>query len=141
MPWHTNSSVQCNISIMPTLLAAHGLNGFATVATCFGIGKSSVLMVVKSGRYSLSTVGNTTAALNNVYQQAFQFVFACYGQPTCESMSTASSQYLVQQNILKLLWTTKAQEACPQQMKPYLDNVCRAHYGQHGHMESRVFLN
>ena len=60
------------------MLAAHVVSGCDTVATYFGIGKSSVLKVLKSGKYSLSTMGDPKVALDDIYQQASQFVLACY---------------------------------------------------------------
>ena len=47
------ATVEKHCSIMPDLLAAHGLTGCDTVAQCYGIGKGVALKVLhKSGAFS-----------------------------------------------------------------------------------------
>ncbi len=61
------------------LLAAHGVTGCNTVATYFGIGKTGVLKMLQSGRYSLSSMGVTSCLLSEITSQATRFILACYG--------------------------------------------------------------
>ena len=61
------------------ILAAHAHSGCDTVACCFGIGKNSVLKVVRSG-ISLSLLGRIDTPLPAVIEQATLFMTVCYGQ-------------------------------------------------------------
>jgi len=55
-------TVAVHHKIIPELLAAHALSGCETVASCFGIGKGTVLKKLRSG-LSLSYIGNTDIPL------------------------------------------------------------------------------
>ena len=55
-------TVEKHQNIIPEILAAHALSGCDTVACCFGIGKNTVLNVVRSG-ISLSLLGHIDAPL------------------------------------------------------------------------------
>lgn len=46
-----DATVQENLTIIPSLLAAHVLSGCDTVASYFGIGKGVVLKVLKAGNH------------------------------------------------------------------------------------------
>jgi hypothetical protein len=74
--------------IIPEILPAHALSGCDTVACCFGIGKGTILKVVRSG-LSLSLLCQLDAPMATVIKQATAFMIACYGQSNCETMSTA----------------------------------------------------
>ena len=52
-----NATISLHRDIIPGLLAAHGLTGYDTVATYFGIGKA--LRVLTSGVHALTYVGDT----------------------------------------------------------------------------------
>lgn len=73
-----NASVEKHKTIIPDLLAAHGLTGCDTVATYFGIGKGIALKVLRTGMHSINTLGITTSPLPTVIHQATQFMLACY---------------------------------------------------------------
>ncbi|KAG0714433.1 hypothetical protein GWK47_014176 [Chionoecetes opilio] len=81
-------TVEKHIDIIPEILAAHALSGCDTIACCFGIGKSPVLKVVRSGLL-LSLLGQIDASLPSVTQQATKFMTACYGQNNSDTMSNA----------------------------------------------------
>ena len=70
------------------LLAAHALTGCDTVAFMFGIGKAKAVKVLSSG-CQLLKIGNPDMAMNDVLQEATQFVARCYGCASSESMSSA----------------------------------------------------
>jgi len=66
--------VEKHQNIIPEILA-----GCDTVACCFGIGKNTVLKVVRSG-ISSSLLCHIDAPLPAVIEQATLFMTACYGQ-------------------------------------------------------------
>ncbi len=83
---------KCNEKATSTLLnilAGHGLSGCDTVAKYQGIGKSKVLDILKSGKYSLSLLGEMDADWSDIMAQATKFILACYGQIRCESITDA----------------------------------------------------
>ena len=54
--------------LIPNLLAAHSLSGCDTVSGFFGIGKKTVLHILREG-YSLSLLGDVTAPWHDVVEQ------------------------------------------------------------------------
>ena len=88
-----NAAVEEHSSIVPDLLAAHGLTGCDTVASCFGIGKVAALKVLRHDQRSLNLLGNTGGPpFSEVVEQATHFMLACYGQQKCHSMTEARQQ-------------------------------------------------
>ena len=81
-----NATVEKHCSIIPDLLAAHGLTGCDTVAQCHGIGKGVALKVLHSQVHSLSHLGDDSRTLADVIKQATEFMLACYGQSQCSSI-------------------------------------------------------
>jgi len=79
-------TVAMNKDIIPELLPAHALSGCDTVAACRGIGKGTVLKVVRSGK-SFSKLSEVDAQMEGAIKQATEFMTACYGQRHCETMS------------------------------------------------------
>lgn len=72
--------------IVKNLLPAHALSGCDTTACYFGIGKSTVIKILKDG-YDLSAIGNVEAPLPEVIAQATRFISACYGMKKSRDMS------------------------------------------------------
>ncbi|KAG1655292.1 hypothetical protein GQR58_024612 [Nymphon striatum] len=72
------------VEIANDLLAAHGLTGCDTVASCYGIGKGVALKVLRSNKHKLNYVD-----LTDVVEQATHFMIACYGQSGCSSFTEA----------------------------------------------------
>ena len=85
--------------IMKNLLPAHALSGCDTTAWHFGIGKCTVIKVLKDG-YDLSPVGNVDAPLLKVIAQATHFISACYGMKESRDMS----------HTRLLVWEKKAEK-------------------------------
>ena len=72
--------------IVKNLLPAHAISGCDTTACYFGIGKCTVIKVLKDG-YDLSAVANVDAPLPEVIAQATRFISACYGMKESRDMS------------------------------------------------------
>ena len=96
-------------TIIPDLLAAHGLTGCDTVATYFGIGKAAALRVLTSGVHALTYVGDTSHILSEVTAQATPFILACYGQTKCTSLTAerGTPENVGKQSGLECDWCTK----------------------------------
>lgn len=83
------ATAEAHSDIADDLLAIHRLSGADTVASLHGIGKATVIKVSKTGRFSLSKVGDVTADMKSVEAQATNFICAAYGKITqsCTSMT------------------------------------------------------
>ena len=83
------ATAEAHSDIADDLLAIHGLSCADTVASLHGIGKATVIKVTKTGRFSLSEVGDVTADMKSVEAQATNFICAAYGKITqsCTSMT------------------------------------------------------
>ena len=121
-----NKTVQSNIEIMPDLLAAHGITGCDTVAIYFGIGKGIVLKILRTGKYPLSVIGDTTSDISDVIEQATRFVLACYGQSGCESM-TASRHKLWSTKLSRSIGRAPKLQTLPLTAEAFNENAARAH--------------
>lgn len=119
------ATVKQQQSIVDGLLSMHALSGCDTCACYFGIGKVTVLKVLREG-YSLSLLGDIHALLPDITRQASKFVAACYGHKDCSSMSEAR----------KKSWATKVGKgttaipklkSLPPTTEAFLENVKRAH--------------
>ena len=117
-----NAAAEEHSSIVPDLLAAHGLTGCDTVASYFGVGS-----VLRHGQCSLNLLGNTgRPPFSEVVDQAIHFMLVCYGQQRCHSMKQARQQ----------MWFSKvrrskasAPKLCslPPTSEAFEQNVARAH--------------
>ena len=112
--------------IAKNLLPAHALSGCDTVATYFGIGKGTVLRVLRAG-HTLSAVGDVRADLADVYKQATTFISACYGRKNAVDMSQARVQLWAAKNGKGV---TSSPKLCslPPTNEAFFENVKRAHY-------------
>ena len=75
------------ICIIPYLSAAHGLTGFDTVATYFGIGKAAAIRVLTSGVHALTYVGDKSRIMSELTSYATPVILACCGQTKCTSLT------------------------------------------------------
>ncbi|KAJ8409789.1 hypothetical protein AAFF_G00218480 [Aldrovandia affinis] len=72
------STLAKHSQIVKNLLPAHAISGCDTVASYYGLGKGSVIKVLKAGN-DLSAIGNVDAPFQQVLDQATAFISACYG--------------------------------------------------------------
>ena len=90
-------TVEKHLDIIDNVLPAHVLSGCDTVSCLWGIGKVTVLKVLKSGQKSLSKLGNTEEHDDEINNQCTSFITSCYGYPQETDMT--SLRYMV--------WTNK----------------------------------
>ena len=121
------STVNAHKSIIPDILAAHALSGCDTTACYFGIGKGTVLKVLKSGAFPIPAVGDTSVSFDIVLEQSTKFVSAFYG-------ITAENEQM--SNVRQRIWALKvgkspsaAPKLCmlPPTSEAFVENVKRAH--------------
>jgi hypothetical protein len=84
-------TVKKHKDIVEEILPAHALSGCDTVACCFGIGKGTVLKILRSG-YSLRLLGNIDSQQSEIVRQATKIISACYGAKNTNSMSETRVQ-------------------------------------------------
>ena len=121
-----NASVRKHQDIMGNLLAAHGLSGCDTVATYFGIGKTTVLKALRSQPFMLDDIGNTEKTVQDAVEQATPFMLLCYGQPKCISM-TEARQKLWTNKVARCIGAAPELASLPPTTKAFEQNVARAH--------------
>ena len=86
------ATVESHSDIADDLLAIHGLSGADEVASFHGIGKATVVKVVKKGSFPLFCIGDVHAEIKYVEAQATEFmIFVCaaYGNvaESCNTMT------------------------------------------------------
>ena len=69
------------------------ISGCDTVSSLWGIGKGTVLKVLKPGEKWLNKLGNTEEHFDDVKDQCTSFVASCYGYPRASDM--ISLRYMV----------------------------------------------
>ena len=79
-------TVEKQRKIIKELLPAHAVSGCDTVACYFGVGKGSVVKILRAG-FDLSAIGEINSPLEKVIEQATAFISACYAVKQRGSMS------------------------------------------------------
>lgn len=111
--------------IIPNILAAHAPSGCDTTASYFGIGKGKVVKITKGG-YSLLLLGDITAPISSIIEQASICVTKCYGKGNCTTTTEARIK----------LWHEKMGKNCsqapqlsslPPTNEAFAENIKRAH--------------
>ena len=95
------------------------------MAPCFGVGKATVIKVLKSKSYSLDLLGNTDAPMPKVIEQASKFMAKCYGQSSCDSMT--ETRLAVWKNRVGKGATMPKLCSLPPTNESFEENVKRAH--------------
>lgn len=72
------ATTQKHKDIADQLLSAHAISGCDTVSQLFGIGKASVIKVVKANNIKLDGLGIFSIPFENIVKQATSFVASCY---------------------------------------------------------------
>ncbi|KAJ4940719.1 hypothetical protein JOQ06_027014 [Pogonophryne albipinna] len=112
--------------IVENLLPAHAISGCDTVASYYGLGKGSVINVLKAG-YQLSAIGNMDAPFQQVLDPATAFISACYGIKESTDMSHTRLLVLGGKNG-KGHMSAPNLAALPPTNEAFLENVKRAHF-------------
>jgi len=122
------ATAEAHNDIADDLPANHGLSGADTVASLHGIGKATVIKVSKTGRFSLSKVGDVTVDMKSVESQATNFICTAYGKIT--QSCTSMTKYRVK------MWHSKTGKngalsvklcSLPPTSDAFIENVHRGH--------------
>lgn len=119
------AAVEKHRTIVPDLLAAHGLTGCDTVGTYFGIGKGVALRTLKSG-CSLSHLGEADKSVEEVMPQCTSFMLACYNQSQCLTMTEARHKIWVSR-VSRSTASAPKLKSIPPTSEAFRENVARAH--------------
>ena len=111
---------------MKELLPAHAISGCDTVGAYHGIGKGTVVKMLKAG-HKLSAIEDLDSSHEEVMRQATKFISACYGYPNSRSLFEARLLVLAKKNGKAV---TSAPKLCaiPPTTEALQENVKRAHY-------------
>ena len=75
-----NATLTKNVDIAPNLLAAHAISGCDTIYTTLGIGKPTVLKVLRSQGISLSSIEVLSSPFSDGMKEGTKFLLCCYSQ-------------------------------------------------------------
>jgi len=108
------------------LLPAHAISRCDTVGAYHGIGKGTVVKMLKAG-HKLSAIGDVDSSHEEVTRQATKFISACYGYPNSKSLFEARLLVWAKKNGKGV---TSAPKLCaiPPTTEAFQENVKRAHY-------------
>ena len=120
-----NATVDLHRDIITYLLAAHGLSGYDTVATNFGIGNAAALRVLTSSVDALTYVGDASRILTQVTARATPFILACYEQ-TC-TLLTGTRQKMWANKVGQSVAGAPKLDSLPPTNEAFNENVARAH--------------
>ena len=120
------ATVNENKDIVNQLLPAHALSGCDTVSQLYGIGKGTVLRILKSGR-TLSNLGMISASMSDVIEEATSFISACYGSSDAVNMSDARFSTWTSKMANKKLKSAPLLKTLPPTTESFEEHVYRAH--------------
>ena len=121
-----NATVEKHADIASNLLAAHALSGCDTAAPIFGIGKQTVIKVLKKGGLSLASIGDLTSPLSQCIEEGTAFLLRCYGRGDQKSLTDARKR-LWKTRIANSTSTAPTLESLPPTDKSYHENLKRSH--------------
>lgn len=121
------ATIQAHRAIVPALPAAHTLSGCNTVPSYFGIGKGTVLRVLKAAPNSLSQLGCPDASLSEVVDEATKFIGNCYNKGLKENTMSDNRYKVWTTKFGKTITSTPKFETLPPSTEAFTENVKRAH--------------
>ena len=116
-----------HITIADQLLAAHALSGCDTVSQLYGIGKGTVLRVIKS-HHTLNCLGKVTQDMDKVIAEANEFISACYGSHVTGDMSSIRYAIWTSKMANKKLTSAPQLKTLPPTTEAFAEHVHRAHF-------------
>ena len=114
-------------NIVQDLLPAHCLSGCDTVSCLFGIGKNTIVKILRSGK-SLSKLGVINEEMSSVITQATKFMAACYGYPSEETMTDLRYTVWSKKMSNKKLTSAPDLKSLPPTTEAFNEHVYRAHF-------------
>ena len=110
-------------NIMESLLNAHAVSGCDTVPQMYGIGKKTILGILRK-HVRLSFLGDTEASLDSIISECCKFVAACYGVHNYTTMSDARFDLWNKKILSK---SSPKLKSLPPTLEVLSENIKRAH--------------
>lgn len=122
------ASVDNNKVLICNLPAAHALSGCDTTSSLFGIGKTTIVKVLKSGP-SLSSLGNIVSDIDIVLEESSRFICQCYmfGSVNGGTMSDFRYQIWTHKMARKNITSAPELKSIPPTSEAFKQHVLRAH--------------
>ena len=121
------SSVSANKDIIPDLPAAHALSGSDTTACHYGIGKATVVNILRTKSVPLSSIGDLTSQFEDVLKEATNFIAACYKMPTDGSDMSSVRGKVWASRVGKAPSCAPKLHSLPPTSEAFCENVKRVH--------------
>ena len=124
-------------SLVPSILSVHALSGCDSVAATYGIGKATAVKIAREGN-KLVQLGDLSANITDVINEATCFMAACYGyaEPSSPDNASSSTALCSMTECRKHIWAKKTGKSTsapklfslPPTNEAFEQNVYRAHF-------------
>ena len=121
------STLNKNKDIILDLPAAHALSGCDTTACLYGIGKATVVSILRTQSVPLSSVGDVSSQFEDVLKEATNFMTACYKMKTDGSDMSSVRQKVWASRVGKAPSCAPKLCSLPPTSEAFRENVKRAH--------------
>ena len=121
------SNVSANKDIILDLPAAHALSGSDTTACHYGIGKTTVVNILRTKLVTLSSIGDLTAQFEDVLKEVTNSISACYKMPTDGSDVSSVRGKVWASRVGKAPSCAPKLHSLPPTSEAFCENVKRVH--------------
>ena len=121
------STVSANRDIILDFPAAHALSGSDITACHYGIGKATVVNILRTKSVLLSSIGDKTSQFEDVLKEATNFIAACYKMPTDGSDMSSVRGKVWASRVRKAPSCTPKLHSLPPTSEAFCENVKRVH--------------
>ena len=123
------ATVEKHSGLVKNILAAHALSGCDTVASLYGIGKTTVIKTMQSG-YCLEKLGKEDCEMKDIITEATRCIAACYGHGSHDTDNMSALRFRVWTSKMSANRLTSAPElkTIPPTTAAFEQHVRRAHY-------------
>ena len=120
------ATVEKHSAIIGNILTAHALSGCDTTSALCGIGKLTVLKVLKSGK-TVESLGNVQVHEKDILLQCTAFIAACYGHSDETDMTTLRFKVWTKKMASHKLNSALKLEVLPPTRESFQQHVRRSH--------------
>ena len=121
------ATAEKHANIIGSLLPAHVLSGCDTVSSLWGIGKGTVLKVLKSGKKSLNKLGETQEHFDEIMFESTAFIASCYGFQYESDMTSLRYKVWTNKMANHKLNSAPKLRVLPPTKEAFDEHVSRAH--------------
>ncbi len=113
--------------MVDSLMAAHATSGCDTGSPLYGIGKGTVIQLLKRGLL-LDMLGRTDCDIAEIVQQATVFISLCYGPKDADDISAVRFEMWTMKMSSKRLTSAPEVKMLPPTIQAFQLHVKRTHY-------------